>query len=96
MHWDLQAVVPAKKKPEIAVIFLHSSLTAENWAINSGLTAPLSHLAPVIRTIITSAIIIVSCYADDITLVPHLLKCKKLAEAVFSSIPGVTKSVKFI
>ena len=33
-----------KKKPEIAVIFLHSSLTAQNWVVNSDLTAPLSHL----------------------------------------------------
>ena len=39
------AVVPTKKNREIAVIFLHSSLTAQNWAINSGLTAPLSHPA---------------------------------------------------
>ena len=76
MHWDFQAVVPTKKKPEIAVIFLHSSLTAENWAINSGLTAPLSHLAPVIRTIMPSAIIIVSFDADDITLIAHLYKAR--------------------
>ena len=46
-----------KKKPEIAVIFLHSSLTAQNWAIISNLTAPLS-LGQVIRTIMTSIIII--------------------------------------
>ena len=52
--------VGTKKNPEIAVIFLHSSLTARNWAINSGLTAPLSHPAPVVRTILTSAFIVPS------------------------------------
>ena len=58
MQWDLKAVVPTKKEPEIAVFFLHSSLTAQNWAINSGLTAPLTHLAPVIRTVIAFTVII--------------------------------------
>ena len=42
--WKLHAVDGRKKVPEIAFIFLHSSLTAQNWVVNSDLTAPLSHL----------------------------------------------------
>ena len=66
-------MVPTKKEPEIAVIFLHSSLTAQNWAINSGLTAPLSHLAPVIRTVITSTVIIAIFKANEVTKIQKIV-----------------------
>ena len=66
-----------KKKPEIAVIFLHSSLTAQNWAIISNLTAPLS-LGQVIRTIMTSIIIITILNLDAADIITPLHRFSKL------------------